>query len=176
MTILALVVPAILLLAPGDDALAQELFVDPPFSQPSEWEFTVDIAIDCAGLDVKGVEAALTFDPFLLRLDSITPGPWYTGTGRNFFFFDYTPIDPQGNIHFSSSVLDGSNNQSLTIAVCHFTVLDFGSTPVDFQDVDVRSPVNLDLEFGYSTGDLILIDPAIPVSRTSFGGLKALFR
>lgn len=154
----------------------QELFVDPALSTPFELVFTIDIAIDCAGQSVKGVESVLAFDPFLLRLDAVTPGPWYTGTGQDFYFFDYTSIEPQGTIHFASSVLSGTNDQSLTIAVCHFTALGFGSTPVIFQDVDVRDPDNLDLEFGHSTGDLILIDPAIPVVRSSFGGVKALYR
>jgi hypothetical protein len=173
--ILALTVLGSSLLAPPP-ASAQELFVDPTLSTPVDLVFTVDIAIDCAGLSVKGVESILAFDPFLLRLDAVTPGPWYTGTGRDYYFFDYTAIEPQGTIHFASSVLSGANDQSLTIAVCHFTVLGFGSTPVIFQDVDVRDPDNLDLGFGHSIGDLILIDPAIPVVLSSFGGVKALYR
>ena len=163
---------------PGMDqpAVAQELFVDPSISLPSDFVFTVDIAIDCAGLAVKGVETTLSFDPFLLQLDAITPGPWFTGTGLDYYFFDYTAIEPQGTIHFASSVLEGTNNQSLTIAVCHFTALGFGSTPVIFLDVDVRGPDNMDLGFGHSTGDLIQIDQAVPVTSTTFSGLKVLFR
>ena len=157
-------------------ASAQEIFVDPSISLPSDFIFTVDIGIDCAGLEVKGVEAVLSFDPLLLHLDAITPGPWYTGIGQDYFFFDYTGVDPEGTIHFSSSVLDGANDQSLTIAVCHFTAFGFGSTLVVFQDVDVRGPDNMDLGFGNSIGDLIQIDPAIPVTASSFGGVKALFR
>jgi hypothetical protein len=163
---------------PGADhpAVAQELFVDPSISLPSELVFTVDIAIDCAGQEVKGVETILAFDPILLILDAVTPGPWFSGTGLDYYFFDYTAIEPQGTIHFASSVLDGSNNQSLTIAVCHFTALGFGTTPLIFQDVDVRGPNNLDLGFGHSTGDLVHIDQAVPVTTTSYGRLKALFR
>ena len=173
--LLFLVVPAVF---PGGDqeALAQQLFVDPPVSTPAEFFFTVDIGIDCAGLAVKGVEAILAFDPFLLQLTAITPGPWFTGTGLDYYFFDYTPIDPAGIIHFASSVLDGTNDQSLTIATCHFTALGFGSTPVIFQDVDVRGPTNLDLGFGHSSGDMIIIDPAVPIAQSTFGALKALFR
>ncbi len=173
---LVLVVSGILPFALIQAAVAQEVFVDPTLSLPTELVFTVDIAIDCNGQAVKGVEVILAFDPFLLQLDNIEAGPWYTGTGQDYFFFDYTTVDPQGIIHFSSSVLDGANDQSLTIAVCHFTALDFGSTPLIFQDVDVRGPDNLDLGFANSIGDLILIDSAIPVSQTSFGNLKALFR
>lgn len=163
------------LAAPGT-AEAQELWVDPTLTIPTDFVFTVDIAIDCSGLAVKGVEASLSFDPALLQLDAITPGPWYTGTGLDYFFFDYTALEPQGVIHFASSVLEGTNDQSLTIAVLHFTASDFGSSPVDFLDVDVRDVSNVDLGFGHSTGDLILIDSAIPVTQTTFGGVKALFR
>lgn len=157
-------------------ASAQELFVDPSISLPTDFTFTVDIGIDCAGQAVKGVEAVLSFDPLLLHLDAVTPGPWFTGIGQDYFFFDYTGVDPEGTIHFSSSVLDGVNDQSLTIAVCHFTAFGFGSTPVVFQDVDVRGLDNMDLGFGNSIGDLIQIDQAIPVTASSFGGVKALFR
>ena len=157
-------------------ASAQEVFVDPSVSIPNNFVFTVDIGIDCAGQAVKGVEVVLAFDPFLLHLDAITPGPWYTGTGLDYFFFDYSDDDPAGTIHFASSILDGTNDQSLTIAVCHFTAYGFGSTPVIFQDVDVRDVDNIDLGFGHSTGDLIQIDPAVPATNTSFGGVKALFR
>jgi len=157
-------------------AVAQEIFVDPPVSIPNDFVFTVDIGIDCAGEAVKGVEVVLAFDPFLLHLDAITPGPWYTGTGLSFFFYDYSDDDPAGTIHFASSILDGTNDQSLTIAVCHFSAYGFGSTPVIFQDVDVRGPDNLDLGFGHSIGDLIQIDPAVPATASTFGGVKALFR
>lgn len=155
---------------------AQELFLSPSAAYPTDFVFTVDIAIDCAGQDVKGVEAVLDFDPLLLHLDAVTPGPWYTGTGQDFFFFDYAALDPQGFIHFASTVLEGSNNQSLTIATCHFTAYGFGNTPVTFLDVDVRDPDNVDLGFGHSTGDFIEIDPAVPVTDASFGAVKALYR
>ena len=172
----ALVLSGILQFTLLQPVVAQEVFVDPTLTLPTDFVFTVDIAIDCAGQDVKGVEVILAFDPFLLQLDFIDAGPWYTGTGQDYFFFDYTDVDPLGTIHFSSSVLDGTNDESLTIAVCHFTALGFGTTPVIFQDVDVRGPDNMDLEFGHSTGDLILVDPAIPVVQSSFGNLKALYR
>jgi len=174
--VLAILVTAGVGLGDMPTAVAQELFVDPTISIPSDFVFTVDIAIDCAGLAVKGVEAVLAFDPFLLHLDAITAGPWYTDSGQDYFFFDYTDVDPEGVIHFASSILDGTNDQSLTIAVCHFTALDFGSTPVIFQTVDVRGPDNMDLGFSHSIGDLILIDSAVPVTATTFGELKALFR
>ena len=135
----------------------------------------MDIAIDCAGLAVKGVEAVLAYDPILLHLDAITAGPWYTDTGQYYFFFDYTGVDPEGMIHFASSILDGTNDQSLTLAVCNFTALDFGSTPVIFQTVDVRGPDNMDLGFGHSIGDLILIDSEIgEIDKDSYSNFRKL--
>ncbi len=157
-------------------ALAQEVLVDPSFSQPVEFVLTVDIAIDCAGLPVKGVEVVLTFDPLLLNLEAISPGPWYTEYGQDFYFFDYTSVVPQGTIHFASSVLEGTNDQSSTIAVCHFTASGYGMTPLIFQEVDVRDINNVDLGFGHSEGDMILLGPTLPVTASSFGALKVLFR
>jgi hypothetical protein len=157
-------------------AFGQQITVDPSVSIPTDFVFSVDIAIECAGQAVKGVEVKLAYDPFLLQLDSVTPGPWYTGTGLDFFFFDYTPVDAPGTVHFASSVLSGDNDQDLVVAVCHFTALGFGTTPLIFQDVDVRSPDNSDLLFGHSVGDLVIIDPAVPVTATAFGSVKALFR
>jgi hypothetical protein len=174
--ILAVLMAAAVSLGDLTPAVAQEIFVDPPVSIPNDFVFTVDIGIDCAGLAVKGVEVVLAFDPFLLHLDAITPGPWFTGTGLDYFFYDYSDEDPAGTIHFASSILDGTNNQSLTMAVCHFTAYGFGTTPVIFQDVDVRGFDNMDLGFGHSTGDLIQIDPAVPATATTLGGVKALFR
>ncbi len=174
--LLAVLMAAVVTAGNFSPAAAQEIFVDPSVSIPNDFIFTVDIGIDCAGQAVKGVEVILAFDSSLLHLDAITPGPWYTGTGVDFFFYDYSNVDPAGTIHLASSILDGSNDQSLTIAVCHFTAYGFGSTQVIFQDVDVRDPDNMDLGFGHSTGDLIQIDPAVPATATTFGGVKVLFR
>lgn len=174
--LVAILISTIFLLTSPPPAVAQEVFVNPSLSLPTDFVFTVDVAIDCAGLPVKGVEVALTFDPLLLNLDAITPGPWYTGYGRDFYFYDYTDFIPQGTIHFASSVLEGTNDQSSTIAVCHFTALGYGLTPLIFQEVDVRDINNMDLGFGHSVGDLINVDSAIPATASSFGAVKALFR
>lgn len=157
-------------------AAGQEVFVDPALAVPVDFVFTVDIAINCGGQSVKGVEVILEFDSSLLHLDAITPGPWFTGTGLAFFFFDYTGVGPEGELRFAGSVLDESNNQDLTLAVCHFTAIGFGSTPLDFLDLDVRDPANARLGFGHSTGDQVIIDPAVDVTVGSFGSVKALYR
>jgi len=164
----------ILMTAPG--AMAQELALDPSHSFPVEFVFTVDLTIDCAGQAVKGIETALTFDPSFLHLDDVTPGPWLTGTGQTFYFFDYTDNEAQGNIHFACSVLDGTNDQDAVLATLHFTATGFGTSPVDFIDVDVRDTVNTPLGFGHSTDDRITIDTAIRTQPETFGYLKAIYR
>jgi hypothetical protein len=157
-------------------AAAQTIYFDPSVSYPNDFVFTVDIAIDCQSLAVKGIETVIAFDPFLLQLDAVVPGPWFTGTGQGHFFFDYSGIEPQGTIHFASSILDGTNDQDTILATCHFTALGYGSTPLIFQDVDVRDGANVPLGFGHSTGDYIYIDPAIKQADVTFGTLKATYR
>ncbi len=157
-------------------AQAQIVSFNPSVTVPNDPTFTVAIDIDCAGQDVKGVELKVAFDPFLVQLDAVTPGTWYTASGQSHFFFDYTTVDPQGVIHFASAVLDGTLSGTGNLAVCHFTLIGFGVSPLVFQDVDVRGLANLDLGFGHSTGDQILLDPVVEVANTSFGRIKAIYR
>jgi hypothetical protein len=164
----------ILIVAGG--ASAQTLFFDPSHAFPQDLIFTVDLYIDCGGLAVKGVETALTFDPDLLRLDDVTPGPWFTGSGRQFFFFDYTDLEAQGNVHVASSILDGTHDQDEVFAVLHFSSRTFGTTPLTFTDVDVRGFDNADLGFAHSTNDSITIDPVVRTEPRPFGHLKAIYR
>ena len=164
----------VLLVAGG--ATAQTIAFQPSESLPTEPQFTIDLTIDCAGQLVKGAEVKVAFDPFLVQLDAVTAGDWYTGSGQPFYFFDYTGTDPQGVIHFASAVLDGSLTGSGVIAVCHFSILDFGISPLIFQDVDVRSPVNVDLGFGHSAGDRIILDPVVGTEPRTFGAIKAIYR
>jgi hypothetical protein len=155
---------------------AQSLYFDPSHAFPQDLIFTVDLHIACGGLAVKGVETALTFDPALLRLDDVTPGPWFTGAGQDFFFFDYTDLEAQGNIHVASSILDGTRDQDGVFAVLHFSSRTFGTTPLTFTDVDVRGVDNANLGFVSSTGDSITIDPVVRIEPRPFGFLKAIYR
>lgn len=154
---------------------AQSLRIDPSVSVPSDFQFTVDVLTECLGNPVKGVETVIAFDPYLVRLDSITPGSWFTGAPGDFFFWDYTG-DSAGRIHFTGSLLEAPNSADGLLARCHFTGLGLGQTPLVFQDVDVRNVDNLDLGFGHSTGDLIILDGAVTNRQRTFGALKAIYR
>jgi hypothetical protein len=165
----------LLVLGPGL-AGAQEIVMNPHHAFPVDWVFTVELTIDCAGRDVKGVETRLTFDPAILQLDDVTPGSWFTGSGLDFFFYDYTDNEPQGNIHIASSVLEGTLNTDDVFAVLHFTGVGIGTSPVDFTEVDVRDATNGILVFGHSIGDLITLDPAVEIQPYRFGQLKAVYR
>lgn len=156
--------------------LAQTILFNPSESMPNEPEFTLSIDIDCGAAAVKGVEVKVAFDPFLVHLDAITPGDWYDTSGLPYYFFDYTGTDPEGVIHLASAVLEGSLSGTGTLAVCHFSMVDFGISPLIFQDVDVRDPFNINLGFGHSTGDRIVIDPVVDVQERNFGHIKAIYR
>ena len=163
-----------LLLLGSGSGLGQDLVVDPHISMPTDQQFTLDIRIENGGQPVMGIEASIAFDPFLVQLDSIVPGPWFTDSGEDYFFWDYT-APGTGSIHFASSLLDAESTEDGVVAICHFSVLAYGQSPLIFQDVDVRDRLNVDLGFGHSSGDLIILDPAVPVERTSLGSVKSLF-
>ena len=78
-----------------------------------------------------GVETTLTFDSSILQLDDVTPGDWFTGSGQDFFFFDYTPEVDAGTIHLASSVLDGALQGAGILAVVPLAALPgVGQVPV----------------------------------------------
>ncbi len=142
---------------------------------PVTQNFTVDLAIAAAGYLVEGAEVVVTFNPALVALTDITPGAWVTGQGLQSAFYDYT-TPGTNTIHFLVSFLDGSATGSGVLAVCHFTALAVGTTPLNFVTVDVRDPDNLPYVFGNSTGDNIVIDMVIPTTPATLGGVKASFR
>ncbi len=153
---------------------AQSLSFDPDPFTPQDYIFTVPLVLESGGLSVKGVEAIVSFDTALVTLESITPGPWYTASGQDFFFWDYT-TPTSDTIHFASAMLDGSRNADDIIAYCHFSFVDFGFCVLDFDLVDVRGVQNQDLGFASDDG-LIILGTAVGVEPIHFSTLKAIYR
>ena len=154
---------------------SQFLTINPSVSIPNDTRFTVQVMTECLGSQVKGLETVITFDHALVQLDSITPGPWFTGAPGEYFFWDFTSPGT-GVIHFAGSLLDGTSDANGVLATCHFSALGFGQTPLVFQVVDVRDLQNANLGFDHSVGDLIILDAAINTRDQSFGALKAIYR
>lgn len=153
---------------------AQSLRFDPDPFIPQDYTFSVPLLLESGGLEVKGVESIISFDNALVALDSITPGPWYTGSSQSFFFWDYTT--PACNtIHFASAKLDGTGNADGIIAFCHFSFVNFGECPLVFNEVDVRGPDNQTLPFTADDG-LIKLGNAVEIQNVSLGNLKAIYR
>jgi hypothetical protein len=152
-----------------------QIYFSPSSNTPVTPNFTVDLAIAAAGYQVKGAEVEVTFNPELVALTDITPGDWVTGQGLQTYFYDYT-TPGTGTVHFAMSFLDGSGTGSGVLAVCHFSALAVGLTPLDFVSVEVRDPDNQPHVFEHSTGDNIRIDPVISTTPATLGGVKASFR
>ena len=145
---------------------------DPFISE--DYDFTVPLVIEAGGLEVKGVECQVSFDSALVSLTSITPGPWYTNSNQEFFFWDYTY--PGTNIvSFASAMLDGSNSSDDVIALCHFSFVDFGTSPLDFDLVDVRGITNQPLPFESDNG-IIYLGDLVEAETLSFDTLKAIYQ
>lgn len=155
-------------------ASAQNLRFDPDPFIPLNEQFAVPLIFETGGLDIKGVEVTITFDPALVRLDSITPGAWYTGSGQDFFFWDYT-IPYTYAIHFASAMLDGTNNIDDVLALCHFSFVDFGLCPLDFTLVDVRDVSNDPVTTTTDPG-VIYLNAAVETVNVKFNSLKAIYR
>ncbi len=154
---------------------AQTVSMVPHVSIPTTTEFLVYVYLDSDDQDVQGVEIKLTFDKTIVRLDEITAGDWFTTSGLDYFFWDYTTPGAD-TIHFTGALLHEGQVTSGVIGICHFAALGPGICPVDFVDVDVRNSINQDLGAGHSVGDQIIIDNAIRNERLGFGEIKMLYR
>ncbi len=154
--------------------MAQALYFDPDPYIPQDYTFTVPLIIETNGHEVKGVESSITFDPALVKLDSIKPGPWYTDSGQDVFFWDYTTPFTYA-IHFASAMLDGARSSDGIIAYCHFSFVGFGTCPLVFDDVDVRDMNNQALPFGSADG-MIMLGNAVETDKVAFSSLKAIYR
>ncbi len=153
---------------------AQTLRFDPDPYFPVDQQFTLPLLLEAAGLDVKGVECNITFDPYLVALESIAAGPWYTDSGREYFFWDYT-TPSSVTIHFASAMLEGTSNADGAIAICHFSFVDFGFCDLIFTDADVRDLNNDPLSFALDNG-LIVLDQVVETDPLVFAALKAIYR
>lgn len=156
-------------------AAAPLVFVLPSSTVPSQAEFTVALMLDTGGDDVLGLHVSIQFDNAIVQLNRIDPGTWFTTSGVDYFFWDYTHSGTE-LIHFAASRLGSASTTGGQVAVMHFTALMGGISPLTFLGCDVRDFQNQPLDADHSTGDRIVIDEAIPADPTTFGEVKALFR
>lgn len=156
-------------------AWSQTVSCSPPVSIPVSLAFDVEVVLAAGGAAVMGTEVAVTFDGTIVRLDGITAGDWYTASGQSYYFHDYT-TPGAGTVHFAAALLGDDRVADGTLAVCHFTALAVGVSPLVFVDVDVRDGANLDLGAAHSVGDLIIIQRAIPNESRVWGDVKSLWR
>jgi len=142
-------------------AWAQQVILSPSLTVPEQTAFTVDVAMATAGLPVMGVSVHVSFDPQVVRLDGIDPGSWFTsqgGEGTAYFFHDFSFEAPAGHLQFDGALLGASSSAGGQLAVCRFTALRPGESPLVFVALDMRGPDNQQLAFSHSTGDLIRIE------------------
>jgi hypothetical protein len=152
------------------------IFVDPSLSIPGGEDFTVALAVETPGQAILGMSIILTYNPAIVRLNHISPGQWITSSGLNFYFHDHTPVADPNQISFDMAFLDGPLAGTGEVAVCFFTAIQVGQSPLVFEETDIRDQYNSSLQFTHSVGDLIIIDEAIPVQETTLGRIKTLYR
>jgi hypothetical protein len=154
---------------------AQTVSMVPHIALPTTTTFTVDFYLNSDFNEVMGVEIALTFDETIVLLDNITAGDWFTSSAQEYFFWDYTTPGTD-TIHFTGALLSHGQVVDGVLAVCHFTALGPGVSPVEFVDVDVRDGANQAYGAGHTIDDQIIIDYAIGNETMSFGRVKGLYR
>ena len=154
---------------------AQTVALLPPVTIPTTVEFTVAVTLETGGDEVMGIEASLSFNATIVRLDRIDPGPWFTDAVQEHFYWDYTHEGTE-LVRFTGALLGSGSSADGVVAICRFTALSVGVSPVEFLGLQVRSPDNTDLDAAHSTGDLIVIEGAVADERQAWGTLKAAWR
>jgi len=157
-------------------ASAQWIGFNPSETVPSNEVFTVDLVLDTEGEVIMGVDALFSFDPAVVRLDSVTIGDWFSGAPQPSFFWADAATGVPGVARVIGSVVTTGRDGSGALAVLHFTVVAAGFSPLSFLAVTVRDPLNAPVPVTPSTGDRIIIEEAIDVRAAAFGEVQALYR
>jgi hypothetical protein len=165
----------LLALALARPVCAQQIAMDPHICRPGERQFTVALAIGTGAEAVVGIELEVAFDPGKLALQGIDAGSWVTGSGLEYFFYDHT-VPGTSTIHLTMAFLGAGRIGTGQLAVCRFRALAEGTIPLEFVHLDVRGVANVDLGFVHSTGDVVIIEPAIAVDEISWGAVKSQYR
>ncbi|MFO7610399.1 MAG: hypothetical protein R6X35_14635 [Candidatus Krumholzibacteriia bacterium] len=157
-------------------ASAQWIGFDPAETVPATEVFTVALVLDTEGVTVMGADVLFTFDPAVVRLDSVTVGDWFTTAPQPYFFWADAGGSVADLVQVTGSVMTTGRAGAGALAVLHFTALAAGFCDLEFRAVSLRDPLNASVPHTRSTGDRIIIEEAIGVGTASFGGLKARWR
>ena len=157
-------------------AAAQWIGFNPAEMVPTNEIFTVDLVLDTEGVTVMGVDVLFSFDPAVVHLDAVTVGDWFTTAPEPHFFWAEPGLAVPGVVHASGTVMTSGRSGAGVLAVLHFTAVAAGFSPLDFQAVSLRNPLNAPVPHTRSSGDRIIIEEAIPTEGSSFGDLKARWR
>lgn len=172
----AAVLAALVAVAGTGPAAAQWIGFDPAETVPATEAFTVDLVLDTGGVTVMGADVLFTFDPAVVRLDSVTVGGWLTTAPQPYFFWADAGESVADLVHVTGSVMTTGRAGAGALAVLHFTARAAGFCDLVFQAVSLRDPLNAPVPHTRSVGDRIIIEEAIGTDAASFGALKALWR
>lgn len=167
---------ALVVLSVALPVAGQWIGFNPSETVPAAETFTVELVLDTEGVAIMGADVLFSFDPAVVRLDAVTEGDWFTTAPEPWFFWADAAESLPGIVHVTGSVMTTGRAGAGALAVLHFTALAAGFSPLDFQAVSLRSPLNAPVPHTRSVGDRIVIEEAIGTEARSFGDLKALWR
>ncbi len=174
--LIAAALAACVLVSAASPASAQWIGFDPAETVPATESFTVDLVLDTEGVPIMGADVLFSYDPAIVRLDAVTAGAWLTTAAQPHFFWADPAAAGPGVVHVTASVMTTGRAEAGPLAVLHFTALAAGFSPLEFEAVSLRDPLNAPVPHTRSTGDRIIIEEAIPAGTASFGSAKARWR
>jgi len=126
--------------------------------------------------DLKGFEIIHGFDASRLSLVGVLPGDVLTGTGRAYAAFVVPDVAaPVDSTWLDAAMLDGSTSGPGVLAYLEFRADALGGAAITCLHEDFRDSNNA-LTTPDCAGAMVHVLGPVPVRRTTFGGLKTIYR
>jgi hypothetical protein len=153
------------------------IYFDPAFQEVLEDSTVcVDVAVDELVLGITGYHLEIDFDQTLLEVISVEEADLPTGYPGETFLFWSMVGDPPDTLLIDGGFLGGSVDGPGSLVTICFHAVAPGLTPLEFFNVEVRDIDNEEIPVGTVPGVIEVEAEPSPVSRASWGAIKARFR
>jgi hypothetical protein len=125
--------------------------------------------------DLKAFQVISTFDPAFIELQSVDAGEVLTAAGGAFFgqtLSDY--VAPADTVWYDAAMLEGTTSGPGVLVYLTFKAIGKGTSPVPCW-ADLRDAGNHRI-VPVSEGGMLHVQEPVPVSASTWGRLKALYR
>ncbi len=167
---------ALLLLLPAAAARAATISIEPADTSVTVGD-TLALRVVCSPVaDLKGYELVHAFDASRLASITVRAGDVLVGTGRPYAAYVLPDaVAPVDSTWLDAAMLDGATSGPGVLAYLVFKATATGTAAVTCEHAELRDSSNAAIP-GDCAGAVVRVSAAVPVRRTTWGGLKSRYR